>query len=224
MTLTIGHFLQALTDYVPTGRETAVTTVIVDSREAVPGSVFVAFSGVNVDGHNYVADAFARGAIAALIERPIPEEYSLVDTRYPLSNTSLLEPPLCLIVNNTMQALQLVAQHWRTHFNTRIVGIVGSIGKTTTKELTHAVLSQKYKTLKSEGNRNNEIGLPLTVLTLQEQHERAVLEMGMYTQGEIATLCNIAQPVIGVLTMIGPVHLERLGSMDAIVEAKTRTG
>jgi len=101
-----------------------------------------------------------------------------------------------------------------------VIGITGSVGKTTTKELTHAVLSRRYKTLKSEGNYNNEIGLPLTLLTLLPEHEMAVLEMGMYTSGEIALLCDLAQPQVGVVTIIGAVHMEWLGSIEAISAAK----
>jgi UDP-N-acetylmuramoyl-tripeptide--D-alanyl-D-alanine ligase len=119
-----------------------------------------------------------------------------------------------------MRALQQIARAWRAHFDTRLVGVTGSVGKTSTKELIAAVLSQRYRTLKSEGNQNNEIGVPLTLLNLRAHHERAVVEMGMYGPGEIDLLCDLARPVVGVVTMIGPVHLERLGSIEAIVAAK----
>lgn len=215
----LGHILEALTDYRPTRKEPAVSSFVVDSREAVPGSVFVAFQGEKTDGHDFVADAFGRGAIAAVVQQPVGGEWAMHDTRagHAGAPDSL---PVCIVVDDTLRALQQIARHWRGRFPTRIIGITGSVGKTSTKELTAAVLSSRYKTLKSEGNQNNEIGVPLTLLNLRHYHERAVIEMGMYTRGEIDLLCDLARPVVGVVTMIGPVHLERLGSMEAIVAAK----
>jgi UDP-N-acetylmuramoyl-tripeptide--D-alanyl-D-alanine ligase len=116
--------------------------------------------------------------------------------------------------------MQAVAQAWREQFEVNVVGITGSVGKTSTKELTYSVLSQRYRTLKSPGNRNSVLGLPPVLLQLRPEHEYAVFEMGMYTTGEIARLCELTRPTIGVVTMIGPVHLERAGSMEAIVAAK----
>lgn len=197
--------------------KTAVTSVVIDSRLAEPGSLFVAFRGEQVDGHDYVAAAFAGGAIAALVEHPI-DGFAILDTRQP--NATAISLPICLLVDNTETALQTIAKAWRAQFATRIVGVTGSVGKTSTKELIHTLLAQKYTCLKSSGNRNNEIGLPLTLLNLRPEHEFAVLEMGMYARGEIALLCQLAPPEIGVVTMINPVHLERLGSMEAIVQAK----
>ncbi len=217
---TLGHILEALTDYRPTQVEPAVSSFVVDSREALPGSAFIAFRGENVDGHDYVADAFARGAIVALVEHlPTTGEWAHIDTRV----GQVMTPnrlPVCIIVENTLTALQRIAGAWRSRFDVRIIGITGSVGKTSTKELTAAVLSQRFRTLKSEGNQNNEIGVPLTLLNLRPYHERAVIEMGMYALGEIDLLCDLARPVIGVVTIIGPVHLERLGSMEAIANAK----
>ncbi len=212
--------MQALTSYWPTDREPAVSSFVVDSREAIPGSVFVAFRGDNVDGHEYVADAFGRGAIAALVQHSsVGAKWATIDTR-----AGHAEPPtnlpVCILVNDTTHALQQIARAWRARFDTRLIGITGSVGKTSTKELTAAVLSRRFRTLKSEGNRNNEIGVPLTLLNLRPWHERAVIEMGMYAQGEIDLLCDIARPSVGVITMIGPAHLERLGSIEAIVAAK----
>jgi UDP-N-acetylmuramoyl-tripeptide--D-alanyl-D-alanine ligase len=215
----LGHVLQALTNYRPTGKEPVVSSFVVDSREACPGSVFIAFRGENTDGHDFVADAFSRGAIAVLVDRPVGGEWATLDTRTG-QEVTLSRLPACILVEDAMQALQRIAGDWRSHFNPRVIAITGSVGKTTTKEVTAAVLSQRFRTLKSEGNQNNEIGLPLTLLNLRAHHERAVLEMGMYAPGEIALLCALAQPVIGVITMIGPVHLARLGSMEAIAAAK----
>ena len=217
---TLGHILEALTDYRPTHEEPAVSTFVVDSRQAVAGSVFIVFHGEHVDGHEFVADAFDRGAMAALVERSLPgEAWATLDTR--TGRVELPERlPVVIIVDDTLRALQQIAAHWRAQFDVRVIGITGSVGKTSTKELTAAVLSQRYRTLKSEGNQNNEIGVPLTLLNLRAYHERAVIEMGMYAQGEIDLLCELARPVIGVVTMIGPAHLERLGSIEAIVAAK----
>lgn len=217
--LTLGHFLESLTDYQATDQEPPIVSVVIDSREVTTGSLFAAFAGDKVDGHEFVQDAFRRGACAALVERPVPGDHTTVDVRAGEIPTSL-EPHVCLLVESTMVALQKAAKAWRARFSTQVIGITGSVGKTSTKELTYAVLSQRFSTLKSTGNQNNEIGLPLTLLRLQRNHQRAVLEMGMYATGEICLLCELAQPTIGVVTMIGPVHLERAGSMEAIVAAK----
>lgn len=217
--LTLGDILHALTGYQPAGNEPVVASFVVDSREAGPGSVFVAFAGEKVDGHAFVADAFGRGAIAALVERAPDGEWPVVDARDGAAPLPA-RLPVVIRVNSTLRALQAIARAWRARFDVRVIGITGSVGKTSTKELTAAVLSRRYRTLKSPGNQNNEIGVPLTLLNLRPEHERAVIEMGMYAQGEIDTLCDLARPSVGVVTMIGPVHLERLGSMEAIVAAK----
>lgn len=218
--LTIGHFLEALTDYRVTGDEPRVSTVVIDSRQAQQSSVFFAFKGENVDGHQFVPAAFAMGAIAALVERPNGDG-AWVDCRAGAEELSWSgETPLQIVVDDTLAALQQVARYWRRRFDCRVIGITGSVGKTTTKELTARVLSQRYCVLKSQGNYNNEIGLPLTLLELRPEHERVVLEMGMYTQGDIALLADIAQPQVGVITLVGTVHLERVGTREALVAAK----
>jgi UDP-N-acetylmuramoyl-tripeptide--D-alanyl-D-alanine ligase len=224
--LHLGHILEMLTNYRPSGIEPAVSSFVVDSRDATPGCVFVAFSGENVNGHDFISDAFSRGAVAALTDKPVSERNEgclLIDVRE--GHQIAIDPiddrrKVCIRVDDTLLALQKLARDWRARFDVRIIGITGSVGKTSTKELTHAVLSRRFQTLKSTGNQNNEIGVPLALLNLRPTHQRAVIEMGMYAQGEISTLCELAQPHIGVVTMIGPVHLERLGSMDAIVAAK----
>ena len=128
--------------------------------------------------------------------------------------------PLCLRVENTVAALQKIARYWRRKLDLRVIGITGSVGKSTTKEMATEVLSTRYRTLKSPGNLNNEIGLPLTVLRLSSGHQRAVLEMGFYIPGEIAFLCDIALPQVGVVTNVGTVHAERAGSQEAIARGK----
>lgn len=201
-----------------------IRRVVIDSREAGPGDLFVAFVGENTDGHNYVVEAFKRGAVAALVERDVPVEALKYDFRSgsTLPSFRALSLPVVLRVDQTLGALQQLAKWWRSRFkHLRVIGITGSVGKSSTKELVAAVLQQKYTLLKSEGNFNNEIGLPLTLLQLEAKHERAVLEMGMYAKGEITRLCELAQPAVGVVTIVAPVHLERLGSIEAIAEAKS---
>ena len=197
-----------------------LSAVVIDSREARPNSLFVALRGEQQDGHEFVADAFARGAVAALIEREVEAECQIVDAQTPLPATSI-QPPFCLMTENSLKALQRLAAFWRARFSPRVIGVTGSVGKTTTKEMIWSVLRQRFRTLKSWGNYNNEIGLPLTLLYLNPEHERVVLEMGMYALGEIAALAAIAHPHVGVVTNVGPTHLERLGTIERIAQAKS---
>ncbi|NLE77784.1 MAG: UDP-N-acetylmuramoyl-tripeptide--D-alanyl-D-alanine ligase, partial [Chloroflexi bacterium] len=195
----------------------------VDSRQVQPGGAFIALKGEQQDGHDFVGDAFARGARVALVSRwPQTEQpYARWEAgRVQALSEADAELPLCLKVDDSLTALQNLAADWRARFDVRVVAITGSVGKTTTKELVYSVLSRRYRTLRSSGNYNNEIGLPLTLLTLDGQHQRVVLEMGMYQLGEIARLVQIARPSIGVITNVGPSHLERLGSLERIAQAK----
>ena len=198
-----------------------LSAIVIDSREAEPGSLFVALPGEHTDGHNFVAHAFSRGALVALVSRPVDGPYLTLDARLPDQELSVQPGEhVCILVDDTQVALQQIAAAWRTRFAPRVIGVTGSVGKTTTKEIIAAVLGQRYVTLKSPGNLNNEIGLPLTVLQMEERHERVVLEMGMYDVGEIAQLCRIARPHVGVITNVGPVHLERLGTVERVAQAK----
>ncbi|WP_376793034.1 UDP-N-acetylmuramoyl-tripeptide--D-alanyl-D-alanine ligase [Thermoflexus sp.] len=216
--MTLADLAEALTGYRPPWG-TPIRHVAIDSRACEAGDLFIALPGERTDGHQYVGDAFQRGAIAAIVHREVPEGAMTVDLeRGPWPDS--LAFPVCFRVSRTLDALHRWAGWWRARFPVRVIGITGSVGKTSTKELTWAVLSWRYETLKSEGNLNSEIGLPLMLLRLTPRHQRAVLEMGMYARGEIAALCAIARPVIGVVTMVGPVHLERLGSLEAIAAAK----
>jgi len=221
--LTLADALEALTNFRPVAT-TVITEAVIDSRQVIPGSLFVAIPGENLDGHDFIEEAFRRGASFALIQREVNGEFRTIDLRAVLSIDSLpgadLVPPFCLRVENTVTALQQIARYWRRKLDLRVVGITGSVGKSTTKELVAEVLSTKYRTLKSPGNLNNEIGLPLTILRLSSGHQRAVLEMGFYVPGEIAFLCDIALPQIGVVTNIGMVHAERAGSQEAIAHGK----
>lgn len=222
--LTLADVLEALTSVRPSNASAVITEGAIDSRQVIPGSLFVAIPGEKTDGHDYLTDAFKRGASFALIQRDVDASFRVLDLRAGLSADAALnlESPLCLRVDNTISALQQIARFWRRKLpDLRVVGITGSVGKSTTKETVAEVLSLRYRTLKSPGNLNNEIGLPLTLLRLGSGYERAVLEMGFYVPGEIQFLCDIAQPKIGVVSNIGTVHAERAGSQEAIFRGKS---
>ncbi len=220
--LKLADVIEALTNIRP-ALESVITEAIIDSRQAIPGSMFVAVPGERVDGHDFVGEAFQRGASIALIQHAIPSDYKTVRlVKFQPADLKIENgTPICLLVENTLAALQQIAHFWRRKLNLRVIGITGSVGKSTTKEVIAEVLDQRYCTLKSPGNMNNEIGLPLTILKLGPGYERAVLEMGFYVPGEIAFLCNIALPVIGVVTNIGTVHAERAGSQEDIFQGKS---
>lgn len=202
--------------------EVHFSSAVIDSRQAVKDSLFIALPGENVDGHDYVRSAFENGATLALVGQEMPSDFQVLDLRPDHFDPEKLTPslPRCLRVENTLTALQTLAAYWRRQHPLRVIGITGSVGKTSTKELTAALLAQRFNVLKNLGNRNNEIGLPLTLLELEAQQEAAVLEMGFYVPGEIRTLCDIAQPQVGVVTNIGTVHAERAGSQEMIARGK----
>ena len=227
--LTLADVIEGLAGVRPEGLAIGrqpISSTVIDSRKAEPGALFVALKGERDDGHDYVTDAFSRGAVAAIVERDVGAEALTLDLTGPTPNLQLEtlddQLPLVLKTADALQVLQQAATFWRQqHPALRVIGITGSVGKTTTKELAAAVLGRRYVTLKSEASFNNEIGLPLALMHLTGQHERAVLEMGMYDVGEISDLARIARPHVGVVTIIGPVHLERAGTFERIVEAKT---
>jgi UDP-N-acetylmuramoyl-tripeptide--D-alanyl-D-alanine ligase len=181
--------------------------VSVDSRRTAPGSLFVALSGERVDGHAYVVDALRAGAVAALVERPVdlPRDLQAVQ----------------VVVADPLSALGDLASWWRDRHAVRVTGITGSTGKTIAKEIVADVLSRGLRTLRSEGNLNSVIGLPMTLLRLDSSHQAAVLEMGMYTTGEIERLVEIARPEVGIVLSVHATHLERAGSLDRIAQAKS---
>lgn len=220
--LTLSHVIEALTGYQSAGGPQVITEAAIDSRRSIPGSLFVALPGERVDGHDFVAQAFSRGAIAALVQRDLELDCATLDLRWPLTYEQVagLSLPVCLRVENTLTALQTLGAFWRKQLSLRVIGVTGSVGKTTSKELIAAVLSTRFRTFKTEGNLNNEIGLPLMLLQLTEQHEAAVLEMGFYKIGEIAQLCEWARPQIGVVNNVYAVHLERAGSLENIIRGK----
>ena len=220
--LTLADVIEALTGERLDEASQIITEANVDSRQVIPGAMFVAIPGERVDGHEFVGEAFQRGAHLALVQQEKTYHYPVLDLRgwSPGKSLSCPEPPFCLLVDDTLVALQQVARYWRRKLPVRVIGITGSVGKSTTKELVADVLEQRYRTLKNPGNLNNEIGLPLTMLRLSEGYEVAVLEMGFYVPGEIAMLCDLALPQVGVITNIGTVHAERAGSKEAIARGK----
>jgi UDP-N-acetylmuramoyl-tripeptide--D-alanyl-D-alanine ligase len=221
--LTLADALEALTSTRPPNADIVITEAAIDSRQVIPGSLFVAIPGEHLNGHEFIGEAFRKGASFALTQNEVPASFRTLDLRGGLPSESPpdLTPPLCLQVENTVSALQQVARFWRRRLELRVIGITGSVGKSTTKEVIAEVLGMRYRTLKSPGNLNNEIGLPLTILRLGAGYERAVLEMGFYVPGEIQFLCDIALPQIGVVTNVGTVHAERAGSQEAIASGKS---
>jgi UDP-N-acetylmuramoyl-tripeptide--D-alanyl-D-alanine ligase len=220
--LTIADAIEALTGYRPTAA-TVITEAVIDSRQVIPGSLFVAIPGEKADGHDFIGEAFKRGASFALIQRDMDASFRTFDLRSATSQSVAGQDysiPLCLRVESTITALQQIARFWRRKLNLRVVGVTGSVGKSTTKEMIAEVLATRFRTLKSPGNLNNEIGLPMTMLRLSDGHQRAVMEMGFYVPGEVAFLCEIAQPHVGVVTNVGTVHAERAGSQEAIARGK----
>jgi UDP-N-acetylmuramoyl-tripeptide--D-alanyl-D-alanine ligase len=183
-----------------------ISQVATDSRSLGRGDVFVALRGENFDGHEFAQTAIERGAIALIVDHPLE------------INSDLNIPQL--IVPDTLVAYQKIAQWWRNQFSIPIIGVTGSVGKTTTKELIAAALSLNGKVHKTQANYNNEIGVPKTLLEITPDHDFAIIEMAMRGRGEIALLAQIAQPTIGVITNVGTAHIGRLGSEQAIAEAK----
>lgn len=178
-----------------------ISEVCIDSRKAVAGGIFIAIKGENTDGHDYIPSAIENGALCAVTNRPYEG--------YP-----------CVVVNDPTIALQDIAAAYRKKLNITVVGITGSVGKTTTKEIVASVLSQKYNVVKTEGNFNNGIGLPLTVMSIKPDTEVAVVEMGMNHEGELRLLSEIARPTMCIMTNIGISHIENLGSRENILKAK----
>lgn len=221
--LTLKLVIEAITGVQLQGYDREIHGAAIDSRQVTPDSMFIALPGERVDGHDYVQEAFSRGASIALTDKVIEAECLTLNLTKPWSNSDSLEAsaePICLMVEDGLEAMQQIARFWRRKLDLRVIGITGSVGKSTTKELAAEVIGQRYKSLKSPGNLNNEIGLPLTILQLNEDHERAVLEMGFYVPGEIDFLCDLALPHVGVVTNIGTVHAERAGSIEAIATGK----
>ncbi|MCX7615534.1 MAG: UDP-N-acetylmuramoyl-tripeptide--D-alanyl-D-alanine ligase [Clostridiales bacterium] len=185
------------------GTDCELFSVSTDTRTIEAGSLFIPLKGDRFNGHSFIGEAVEKGAAAFFSEE------SNIETTVPY-----------VVVLDTNQALLTLAERYKAQFPVKTVGITGSVGKTTTKEMTASVLSQKYKTLKTEGNFNNLIGLPLTVIKLDQSYEATVLEMGMSNFGEISQLTKVAKPDIAVITAVGVAHIEFLGSREGILKAK----
>ncbi|HZW01439.1 MAG TPA: UDP-N-acetylmuramoyl-tripeptide--D-alanyl-D-alanine ligase [Candidatus Deferrimicrobium sp.] len=185
----------------------------VDTRRMEPGNAFFALPGERTDGHRFLEAAVAAGAAALVVSEPLDADrlQALAGERASLSVVHVADPAV---------ALRAVAAAYRARFDPLVIGITGSLAKTSTKELVAEVLAGRFRVLRSAGNENNEIGLPLTLLRLRPEHEVAVLEMGLYTMGEIALLARLAQPSIGVVTAVRGVHISRAGSIEAIEAGK----
>lgn len=184
--------------------ERQVCSIVTDSRKAEAGCLFVPIVGERVDAHKFIPDVMKRGALVSLSER------ILEDADFPY-----------IKVESSLQAVKDIAEFYLEQLQIPVVGITGSVGKTSTKEVIASVLSQKYRTLKTDGNFNNELGLPLTVFRLRDGDEIAVLEMGISDFGEMSRLAKVARPDTAVITNIGTCHLENLGDRDGVLKAKT---
>jgi len=187
------------------GGRDAYRAVANDSRTLQPGDLFFAIETEKRDGHAFVADAVGRGAAGVVVAREVETPPDVAVYR----------------VHDTRAALAALAAWWRSRFPVQVIGVTGSVGKTTTKELVATLLSERHHVLKSPANFNDDVGLSMTLFMLEPGHDRAVVEMGMYALGEIRGLCAIARPAVGVVTNVGPSHLERLGTLDAIARAKS---
>src|SRR6266849_8488816 len=210
MRWTIAQVVDSLGTRPGTGLNTLarVAGVSIDSRAIRPGELFIAIHGPRHDGHDHVASALESGAIAAVVAKAqLPRYLAPVRDR-------------CIAVGDTFVALKQLARKVRDAWGGKIAGVTGSVGKTTTKEILAALLGTRLRILKSEGNFNNEYGLPLTMFQLDETHEAAVLEMGMSRPGELTRLATIARPDVGVVTRVSPAHLEFFTSVDEIALAK----
>lgn len=176
-----------------------------DSRDIRNNTLFISLVGEKFDGHNFIKECYEKGSRAFIIEKDIDIEYE---------NITLIKVP------NTLYALGDIAKFYRNKFDVEVIGVTGSVGKTSTKDIIHSVLSKKYNTLKNEGNFNNEIGLPKTIFNISSLNEYAVLEMGMDHKGQIKHMADIAHPTIGVISNIGSAHIEFFDSKDGIFNAK----
>ena len=178
--------------------------VTTDSRKVTPQSIFFALKGDSFDGNEFAERALDAGAACAIVDNPA---FAVRES--------------CILVENVLKTLQELARYHRMHYSIPVIGITGTNGKTTTKELIHTVLSKRFRTLATQGNLNNHIGVPLTLLTIAQETEVAVIEMGANHPGEIGFLCGLAMPDYGLITNIGRAHLEGFGSFEGVIQTKT---
>jgi len=211
--LTASQVLAALADLKPSPsgpfKERLFEGLSIDSRQVRPGQLFLALQGERFDGHDFVRQALERGALAAVVRagwargQDLPREAPLIET------------------TDTLKALGRLARYWRLRHQVPVLAVSGSMGKSTVKEMIAAIVGQRRRVLKNEGNLNNLIGLPLTLLDLEETVQAAVVELGISLKGEMEELVDIARPQVGLLTNVAPVHVEGLGGLEGIAEAKT---
>ncbi len=192
-----------LLECTPVQSDVAFTGITTDSRQVAPGMLFAALSGQTFDGHDYAQQAMERGAAAILVCRKVEADLPI------------------LLVPDVLVALGVLAGYWRLQCPAKVVGITGSNGKTTVKEMIASILRQNSTVLATEGNLNNELGLPLTLFQLSKTHEYAVLEMGASNPGDVAYLADIARPDVGVITNIGPAHLQGFINVEGVARAKS---
>lgn len=205
--MTLFHICDACQGELHVGKdlcECEVTQVVIDSRKIKQGGLFLATKGERVDGHDFIPEVYQKGALAVVCEKA-PEDKNIP----------------YILVEDSLVALKQIAEYYRKQLDVKVVGITGSVGKTSTKEFIASVLEQKYRVCKTVGNFNNEVGLPLTVLSIKDSDEIAVLEMGISDFGEMTRLSRIARPDVCVLTNIGQCHLENLHTREGILKAKT---
>jgi UDP-N-acetylmuramoyl-tripeptide--D-alanyl-D-alanine ligase len=211
----------------PALQQVAFTGAQIDSREVTPDSLFVALRGERVDGHSFLADAVQRGARGALVlraqlgELSLDRPWAIIEPDGTGLEAATPETVTLIAVDDPLAALQRLAAYHRGLFAPTVVGITGSVGKTSVKEVTAAVLQRRYRTLKNPRSYNTESTMPIVLLQLQGDHDVAVLEMGCYGPGDIALLAGIARPHIGIVTNVGPSHLERMGSFDVVAQVKS---
>jgi len=186
------------------GRNVRVTGAVRDNRDVEPGNLFVCIRGARVDGHSFASSAFMSGAACCLAEQVIP------DATGPY-----------VLVGSTLESIRKIGAHHRSLFDIPVIGITGSVGKTSAKELVAAALGAKFRVLKTLGNLNNELGVPLTLLSIDESHEAAVIEMGISDFGEMSRLAEMVRPDIFIMTKIGYSHLKELGDLNGVLRAKT---
>ncbi len=191
-----------------------VDSVVLDSRKVTEKGVFLATVGEKVDGHRFIPEVFSKG-VSLVITQKTPKQVE-EEHQVPAESWNSY-----LLVEDTLQALKDLAEYYRQKLSIPIIGITGSVGKTSTKEFVAGVLSEKYRVLKTEGNFNNEVGVPLTLLRIREEHEAAVVEMGISDFGEMHRLSKMVRPTVCVITNIGQCHLENLKTRDGILKAKT---
>lgn len=209
-TFTLREVLDATGAEIRTRAQAQFIDVVTDTRKIEPGVLFIALQGEHFNGEDFVTEAAAKGAAGVMVRMECPE-----------AKLTGMEKTTVLRVGDTLSAYQQLARFWRSKHQLPVIAITGSNGKTTTKDLTAAVLSARWNVLKTQANFNNEIGLPFTLLQLTDSHEAAVVEIGMRGFGQIAAMAPLAMPNIGIVTNVGETHMELLGSIENIAKAKS---